>query len=401
MSHLSLALLGSPYIRHAGQAVRFRSRKELALLVYLALEGGLQSREKIIALLWPDSDEAQGRTTLRRTLADLRGRIEDADSTAHLIVQRDMLGFDFSSDFDLDLYSIEHAYSLAGGSSIAHGIRGEDFSSLLLQLQRAVSLFRGPFMEGFSLNEATNFENWIGFQREVWYQRVGVILDKLSQLLYDAGELLRAREIAARWITLDPLHEPAQRRLIEIHLGVGDYNAALRAYEAYRLKLAEELNVEPSAVTEALISGVFTTSQRKQNQVAATSFSIPFVSNSDAQTAIALDSPMIGRVKEYARLIEAFRASKYGQIQAFVVQGEAGIGKTRLADEFLAWAEVQGADVLRSRAFEAGGRLPYQPLVEALRNRIEQENAPDDLLSDPWLAELVACCLNYKTVIPT
>jgi predicted ATPase len=54
----------------------------------------------------------------------------------------------------------------------------------------------------------------------------------------------------------------------------------------------------------------------------------------------------------------------------------------------LAWAGAQGADVLQGRAFEAGGRLPYQPLVEALRSRIEQENAPDDLLSDPWLAEL-------------
>src|SRR5437868_10899125 len=70
------------------------------------------------------------------------------------------------------------------------------------------------------------------------------------------------------------------------------------------------------------------------------------------------------------------------------MQGEAGIGKTRLAKEFLAWAEVEGADVLQGRAFETGGRLPYQPVIEALRRRIERENAPDDLLSDTWLAEL-------------
>jgi DNA-binding SARP family transcriptional activator len=150
MSHLSLALLGTPNIRHAGQVVKFRSRKEQALLIYLASESGLHSREKIIALLWPDSDESQGRTTLRRTLADLRSRIEDSDSQTHLIVERDMLGFDFSSDFDLDLDSIKRAYSLAGGSSIVHGTMGADSSSLLLQLQRAASLFRGPFLEGFS-----------------------------------------------------------------------------------------------------------------------------------------------------------------------------------------------------------------------------------------------------------
>jgi tetratricopeptide (TPR) repeat protein len=70
------------------------------------------------------------------------------------------------------------------------------------------------------------------------------------------------------------------------------------------------------------------------------------------------------------------------------IEGEPGIGKTRLASEFLRWAAAQGADVLHGRAFEAAGRVPYQPLVDALRARVERENAPEDLLSDVWLAEL-------------
>src|SRR5262249_1507336 len=68
--------------------------------------------------------------------------------------------------------------------------------------------------------------------------------------------------------------------------------------------------------------------------------------------------------------------------------GEAGVGKTRLATEFLAWATAHGADVLVAPAFEMGGRVPYQPLVDALRPRLERENALGDLLSDVWLAEL-------------
>jgi predicted ATPase len=184
------------------------------------------------------------------------------------------------------------------------------------------------------------------------------------------------------------LNEPAQRRLIEIHLGAGGYNAAVRAYEAYRLKLAEELSVQPSAETEALLSGAYTVSRGKHNQKAATSATIPFASKEDVQSLLELASPMIVRMSEYIRLIEAYRVSEHGQMQAIILQGEAGIGKTRLAEEFLVWAGTQRADVLRGRAFETGGRLPYQPLVEALRSRIEQENAPDGLLSDPWLAEL-------------
>jgi len=77
-----------------------------------------------------------------------------------------------------------------------------------------------------------------------------------------------------------------------------------------------------------------------------------------------------------------------GRTQVVLLEGEMGIGKTRLATEFLAWAEMEGADVLQGQAFETGGQLPYRPVIEALRPRIERENAPDDLLSDTWLAEL-------------
>jgi tetratricopeptide (TPR) repeat protein len=59
-----------------------------------------------------------------------------------------------------------------------------------------------------------------------------------------------------------------------------------------------------------------------------------------------------------------------------------------LATEFLTWAGAQGADVLSGRAFETGGRVPYQPLVDALRPRLERETTLSKLLSDVWLAEL-------------
>ncbi len=84
-----------------------------------------------------------------------------------------------------------------------------------------------------------------------------------------------------------------------------------------------------------------------------------------------------------------------------LLEGEAGIGKTRLASEFLAWAEIEGADVLQGQAFETGGHLPYRPVIEALRPRIERENAPDDLLSDCGWQNSHACSLNCATAILT
>ncbi len=71
-----------------------------------------------------------------------------------------------------------------------------------------------------------------------------------------------------------------------------------------------------------------------------------------------------------------------------MLRGEAGIGKTRLAREFLAWASAQGAEVLQGSAFESGSHMPFQPLVEALRLWLEHENSPKDLLEEVWLSPL-------------
>jgi two-component SAPR family response regulator len=72
MGKLSLKLLGPPEVRHGGRSVRFRAREVVALLAYLAAEGGSRHRDEIIELLWPGSDEAHGRALLRRALSSLR-----------------------------------------------------------------------------------------------------------------------------------------------------------------------------------------------------------------------------------------------------------------------------------------------------------------------------------------
>jgi hypothetical protein len=87
-------------------------------------------------------------------------------------------------------------------------------------------------------------------------------------------------------------------------------------------------------------------------------------------------------------LIERYQRAHAGLPQFVLLHGEAGIGKTRLATEFLGWAQVQGADVLVGRALQTGRQLPYQPFIDVLRRHLEQEHAPDDLGSPVWLAEL-------------
>ena len=98
--------------------------------------------------------------------------------------------------------------------------------------------------------------------------------------------------------------------------------------------------------------------------------------------------PLIGREADVRALRESYQFTRQRQMQVVLLLGEAGIGKTHLASAFLQWAASQGATLLQGRAFEMGGRLPYQPLVHALSRRLEQEVVPENLLGITWLSEL-------------
>jgi predicted ATPase/DNA-binding SARP family transcriptional activator len=374
MGCLSLNLFGSPDARHVGRPLKFRTRKAFALLIYLAVERGTHSREKITALFWPDSDAPHGRTMLRTTLAYLRQSLDDDASPAHLLVNRDALGFDHGSDFDLDLDRFEAAFRLASTWAGASPALAD-----AQLLQQAAECYRGGFLAGFSLGDAPDFDDWIRLQREVWHQRMGVVLDGLTLIQSHLGEFAHAIETATRWVAHDPWNENAHQRLIRLHVAAGDRTAALRAYDQCQATLAAELNISPSPETEALAE--LARAARSQPQLLSHQHAL------SSRPALP-QGALVGRTSQHANLVAAFHAIQHGPAQVMLLTGEAGIGKTRLAAEFLSWASAHRADVLQGRAFETSGSLPYQPLVECLRNRIERENAPVDLLNDTWLAEL-------------
>jgi predicted ATPase len=163
---------------------------------------------------------------------------------------------------------------------------------------------------------------------------------------------------------------------MRLHLAAGDRSVALRAYEACRAVLELELHALPELETDALAERI-----RAGPDAGAEA-------HPGSPSAGLFEGPLVGRAAEFARLVELYEAASHGHTQVVVLQGEPGIGKTRLARDFVASSTARGADVLHGRAFETGGRLPYQPLVDAVRPRLERENAPEDLLADVWLVEL-------------
>jgi DNA-binding SARP family transcriptional activator len=362
MPPLSVCLLGSARASHAGREVRFPTRKALALLAFLSAEPGLHSRERLIALLWPDSDQERGRTSLRSTLTMLRRALAEPSEGDHFETSRGGVGLRADSDLRLDLRILRDAAELARSSPDAVALR------LISTLENAADLWRGEFLAGLDLADAAlEFDEWLTLQRALWRDRVATVFERLSALKAATGDTAEALEVARRWVALDPYSDPARRRVIELRLAGGDRPGALAEYVEFERIVREELGTDPEPETRAL-------TERARGPAAVPRRIWPL--------------PLAGREAEHAMLVGAFRSARAAAAAAFVI-GESGMGKSRLADEFLLWATAHGADVLRGRGFEIGGRLPHQPVTEAIRGRLAEATQPDSLLPDqPWRRHL-------------
>jgi len=385
MGLLRLSVLGTPEVFHDGIRLTFSLRKAQALLLYLAVEGGIYPRSKLAAFLWPDSEPHDARTALRNALALLRTLLADTDTSSaahsHLLQSGDLLGLDPQAPLDLDLHRVQQAYQQA--QLFTRPPTEEQRSALITYLEQALVLVRGPFLDGFWLREEAPFDEWLQQQQHQWQVRLQLLFDRLSSWHEAALEHEQAQAILTRWLALDPLQEEAYRRLMRVHLALGEPNAAWQVYVNCRARLDQALQVEPSPQTVALAGRIRSSVARRSRGTTPRDGA-----TDESGPPDELLAPLMGRSSALSQIVARYQQTRLGQPQVVLVVGEAGMGKTRLAEEFVGWARAQGADVLQGQAWEAGGGLPYQPVVEAIRQRLEEENAPDDLLDDLWLAEL-------------
>ena len=387
MGLLRVAVLGPPDVAHDGCRLTFSLHKAQALLIYLAVEGGMHPRSKLAALLWPDSEPPIARKALRNALALLRKLLEDdgvsSDHSTHLLSAGELLGLNPQAPLDLDLDALRRACYQAQQLTVS--LTAEQRAAYLTNIQQALAQVRGPFLDGVSLGEDAPFDDWVAQYQQEWQMRLPGLFDRLSSWQEETGEPEQAKLTVARWLTLDPLAEEAYRRLMRLELMMGNSTDAWRVYVTCSARLGEALQIKPSAETVELAARIRASAAGPQGGQRVRSTSPTLTRTRRSEELVA---PLVGRHTPFSQLAESFQQARSGQPQTVLVAGEAGIGKTRLIREWATWAAAQGALVLSGQAFEMGGRLPYQPLVEALRPRLEAENAPDDLLDDVWLAEL-------------
>ena len=369
MESLTIHLLGTPEVRVGEQQLYLHTRKVLALLIYLAVERRMHSRESLMTFLWPESSQSNAAATLRTTLSRLRKALGQAGDV--LITEAGKVGFDSNSWIDLDLDCLRTA---------AH----ED--SPPGELRSILTVDRGEFLEGFSLPDSPEFENWVSIQRGACLRQLETVYDRLSQHLLSIHASAMAVETAARWVTRAPLSEQAYRRLMAAQALNGQRPAALLTYHHLEDTLKNELGLQPGRETVLLANNI------DQGRIGAeqleSSSKIGRVSTIERQRRLTL--PLVGRSEEHSCLVEAFHQIGGEKTQVVILVGAAGVGKTRLLNAFRDWALLDSPEieVWQGKAFETGGRLAFQPVVEALRIRLDQVNAPEDLLEDVWLAEL-------------
>ena len=389
---LSIRLLGPPEVSFEEQGVRFGRKKALALLCYLVVEGGRHPRRELAELLWPRSEERHARTDLRSILSLLRKILKEDSARGGgggewvhlLIVDGDLLGVE-SRRVEVDLRTLEAAVSLAGSETSSEGRGVEDARTrrdVIVRLAEVLEAYGGDFMEAFSLEDAPEFELWMEAERARWRGVFGELCESLSRLQAEAGDLEGAVRTTRRWVRHAPLEEEAHLRLVELLSATGSVEGALRVYEAFRDALMGELGIEPSPRLIELAGRV------RGEMGERPRLSASLARSATETQMLPLQIPFAGRHEAFGTLVSEYHACLSGEDTRLVtVLGEAGMGKTRLVEEFLGWARARGADVLEGAATE-GARLPYGPLVEALRPRLERERAPDDLLEDAWLSEL-------------
>ena len=348
---VKITLLGPPRVTRDGEAVAFDTRKAMALLAHLALAERPRSREGLCELLWSKHDLERARGALRRTLSTLRKAIgeEWIDTAGDSVALRRGPGL------ELDVARFR--------TLTAPGASPE-------RLSEAVGLFSGDLLEGFFLREGADFEHWQMGEAEALRRELGSALRRLVEALIADGEYEAAISHARRWLEVDPVHEPAHRELIRLYAWTGDRAGALEQYRRCVRALTQELGVVPLEETVALYEQV----DDGTLPTPATASAGEPPASARVRQSVAPELRFIGREEELAALLEAHaRAQPDGELA--VIEGEAGIGKTRLASELARRAQDGGAAVLAARCHEDEAGIPYGAVTELLRQALRLGSA--------------------------
>lgn len=344
-----------------------------SLLAYLLLHRDApQPRQRLASALWPDSSEAQARTNLRHLLHTLRQCVPDAPRYLEITSRTVRWRPDAAVWFDVGAFEDLLTSGACGASISATEASGEARRDAL---REAVELYGGDLMDGCG-------DEWLVAERDRLRRRHLDALAELAQLCEARDEPAEAIRYAEQLLRLDELREDVHRQLMRLHAGRGDRATAIRIFHLCSTTLERELGVAPSAPTRAAYQALL-----------AAEAGAPM-----AQPERTAGPPMVGRSAEWARLAAALRSAQARTAQLVVVTGEAGVGKSRLVEEFRRSFVRTGGIACEARCYPAEGPLAYGPVVDWLRSAAVRARLPK--LDDARLSELARLLPELLVEVP-
>lgn len=346
-----------------------------SLLGYLLLNyPKSQPRAAIAGVFWPEKPETWTRQHLSQALYQLRRWLP-----GFVIADPHTLAINPDIPFWADVLAFRQLLTAASDLQLSPATQAERQQHSQI-LRQAVHLYQGDFMEGF-------YEDWVLLEREALREKYIQALSELIELEKSSGKYSEALEHALLLAKVEPLQEAYHREVMRLQFILQQPEAALKQYLRCCQILKEELGLQPKAETVALAQEIASRGELQQD-------SGPFLPANlqiaKQQLNLISSLPLIGREAERSQLAAMLDETLHGFGTLVLIEGEAGVGKTRLVQELARDAEWLNAQVLWGHGSESAGNPPYDLLVQALNSGLTPLRVEElaQLVQPVWLAAL-------------
>ena len=345
-SPIQARVLGGFEVTVAGRVVSRaawqRVSAERLVKLLLVTPGHRVTREAAAEILWPDAAPQASRANLRKAVYFAHDALGSGDA---LVVDVRSVGFE-PDRLDLDLDRLQEAFRVLSTGSATSGQDGR-----LAELDRATEVVLD--LGSRELLPDDPYEDWLFAPRERLRSRWQTVALTAARHAHESGRTSEAHELAGRLLDRDPTDEAAHRLAIELYAAEGRHHAARRQLELCRAALRENLDVDPSPETEALLRAAVAKAER-----AGTEPPVP---------------RLIARREELQQIEPLLDRVAAGHLAALVIRGPAGIGKSRLLREVVSYARAAGWSATEWQAVEATRSLAYGPFRIGLAGTIGPE----------------------------
>jgi DNA-binding SARP family transcriptional activator len=360
---LCIQMLGPFQVWHQQEILTWPTQKSKAMFQILLIEPGrLVPTDQLLEYLWPSLPPRKAQNNLWVTVSQLR-RVLQPDSPPRArsdYIHKQGEGYRFNSESDYWLDGDTFATHLATAQSAT------DLTASIIAWEAARILYQGDYLED------EPYAEWIQLPRNQWQRRYEQLLTNLAGAYGRNGRFQQSITHCREILTLDNTNETAYRLLMRCHAALGERTTALKAYNEAVQVLQDEIGVDPMPETAELAHQIQQLAGGWKGEIAES----------------PITSPFVGRGKEVGLLTQLLTQTASGHGQIVIISGEPGIGKSRLVQETTTLACQQGFRPLSAHCYQVEQTMPYQPLIDFVRQMIAYDDRWQQL-APVWLRELV------------